>query len=70
MVQPAFCNRRYDLLNMSIQFNGITILKLGSADYCCIVSRITRINVMNFLRNDGLGEKIIPKFSLSYRKVE
>ena len=39
---PNACNRCHELLMMSINLSDIDILIIKSADYCCIISRISK----------------------------
>ena len=36
------CNRCHDLLMMSMNLRHIAILNIKSANYCCIISRISK----------------------------
>ena len=48
--QPNVCNRRHDLLMVSINHNNIAILNKGS-DYCCNISRISKREAINLMKN-------------------
>ena len=39
--QLNVCNGRHDLLMMLMNLRDIAILKIESANYCCIISRIS-----------------------------
>ena len=39
--QLSVCNGRHDLLMMLMNLSDIAILKIESANYCCIISRIS-----------------------------
>ena len=55
--QPYFCNRFHDVLMMSINFNNISILNIHGADYCCIISRISKSEAVNLRQKADLNEK-------------
>ena len=55
--QPNFCNRCNDLLMMSMKFSDIASLDIKSADYCCIISWITKHDAINLMQNANLTEK-------------
>ena len=40
--QENACNRCHDLLLMSMNLSDIAILSIKSADYCCIISGISK----------------------------
>ena len=40
--QPYVCNRCHDLLMMSMDLSDIAILKIKNADYCCIITGISK----------------------------
>ena len=42
---------------MSINLSDIVILNIKGSDYCCIVSLISKNEVINILRNADLIEK-------------
>ena len=42
---------------MSINLSGIAILGIKSADYCCIISRISKIEAINIMQNIDLIQK-------------
>ena len=44
--QPNVCNKCYDLLMMPMKLCDIAILNIKNADYCCIISKIGNINLM------------------------
>ena len=55
--QPYVCNRCHDLLMMSINLSNISILKIKSADYCCIITGISKSTTIKLLQNIYLDEK-------------
>ena len=55
--QSNFCNRCHDLLMMSINLSNISILNIKSSDYCCIISLISKNEVIKLLQNADLTEK-------------
>ena len=42
---------------MSISLSGIAILGIKSADYRCIISRISKIEALNIMQNIDLTQK-------------
>ena len=52
--QPNVCNGCHDLLMMSMNLSDISILNIKSADYCCIISGISKSEVINLMRNTDL----------------
>ena len=57
MFQPDVCNRCHDLLMMSMSLSDIAILNIKSADYSCIVNRISKNEAINLMQNADLTEK-------------
>ena len=55
--QPDVCNRCHDLLMMSMNLRDIAILNFKGADYCCIISGITKSEAINLMKNFDLAEK-------------
>ena len=47
----------YDVLIISINLNGITILNINGADYCYIINGIIKKDALNLLKNSELTEK-------------
>ena len=56
----------YDLLMMFMNLSDIAILKIKNADYCCIISGISKIEAIKLLHNIDMTEKkwniIKPKY--------
>ena len=50
-LQPYACNRRPDLLMMSMNLDNITILKSKNVIYRCIINGISKSEAMNLLQN-------------------
>ena len=48
--QPNVCNRCHDLSMMSMTLSNIAILNNKSADYCCIISRISKSEAINLMQ--------------------
>ena len=42
---------------MSMYLSNITILNIDKADYCCIISRISKSEAITLLQNADLAEK-------------
>ena len=55
--QPNICNRYHDLLMISMNLSDIAILNIKSADYCCIISEISKTEAINFMQNTDLTIK-------------
>ena len=55
--QSYVCNGCHDVLMMSINLNDIAILNISNADYCCIISGISKTGAVNLLKNADLTEK-------------
>ena len=55
--QPNVCKRCHDLLMMSMSLSDITMLNIISVDRC-IVSGISKNEVMNLMQNTDLTEKM------------
>ena len=55
--QPNVCNRCHDLLIMSINLSDIAILSIKSADYCCIISGISKNEAIKLMQNADLTGK-------------
>ena len=53
--QPNLCNRCHDLL-IIMNLSDTSILNIESADYCCIISRITKSEAINFMQNTNLSK--------------
>ena len=49
--QQFVCNDCHDVLMMSVNLSNIAILNINNADYCCIISRISKSESVNFLKN-------------------
>ena len=58
--QPNVCNKRHDLLMMSMNlillYCNIAILNIKNADYCCIISEITKNEAINLMQNADFTE--------------
>ena len=55
--QPNVCNRCHDLLMMSMNLSDIAILNIKGSDYRCIISLISKSEVVNLLQNADLTKK-------------
>ena len=42
---------------MSMNHRDIAILKIKNVDYCCIITGISKSEVINLLQNNNLAEK-------------
>ena len=56
-VSTNVCNRRHDLLMMSMNLSDVAILNIKSSDYCCISSRISKNMAVNLMQNADLTKK-------------
>ena len=54
--QLYVCNSCHDVL-MSLNLNDVSILNINSANYCCIINRISKSNAANLLQNANLTEE-------------
>ena len=52
--QPNVYNRCHDLLMMSMELSNISILNIKGSDYHCIISLISKNEVINFIKNVDL----------------
>ena len=55
--QPSVCNRCHDLLMMSMNLSNIGILNIKGPNYCCIISLISKNEVINLMQNTNLTKK-------------
>ena len=55
--QRNVCNRCHDLLIMSMNLSGISILNIKDSHYRYIISFIGKNEAINFMQNAGLIEK-------------
>ena len=55
--QPYVCNSYHDLLMMFMNLSKIAILSIKDGDYHCIISRISKSDVIKLLQNIDLTEK-------------
>ena len=55
--QTYVCNRCHDLLMMSMNFCNVAILKIKNANYCFIISGISKSEAIKLLQNIDLTEK-------------
>ena len=56
--QSNVCNRWHDLLIMSMNFTDIAILNIKCSDFCCIISWISKNDLINLMQNADLAEKV------------
>ena len=55
--QSYVCNRCHGSLMMSVQLSDIAILEIWNADYCCIISRISKSQALNVMQNIDFTEQ-------------
>ena len=55
--QPNVCNRCHYLLMMSMNLSNAAILNIKRDNYRCIVSEISKIEVINLMKNIDLPKK-------------
>ena len=55
-VLTYICNGCPDVLMMSVNLNDIAVLNVNSADYSCIINRISKSDALNLLQNANLTE--------------
>ena len=56
--QPNVCNRRQNLLMMSMNLSDIAILNIKGSDYRCITSGISKKEAINLMQNTDLSGKV------------
>ena len=56
--QPYVCNRRHDLLMMSMNLKNIYVLNNEGTGYCCIISGIRKSEAINLMQNVDVTEKV------------
>ena len=56
-LQPDVCNACHNLLMMSMNVSDIAISNIKFADYCCIISGISKSEIINLMQNIDLTEK-------------
>ena len=54
--QTSVCNRCHDLSIMSMNLSDTAILKIKNANYCCIISGISKSETIKLLQNNDLTE--------------
>ena len=52
--QSDVCNGCHDVSMMSKNLNHISILNIHGANYCCIISRISKSEAVNLMQNINL----------------
>ena len=57
MFRPNVCNRYHELLMISMNLSDIAILSIKGADYCWIISGISKNEVRNLMQNVHLTAK-------------
>ena len=55
--QAYVWNRYHDLLMMSISLCNMAVLNIKNADYCCIISAISKNEIIDLMQNADLTEK-------------
>ena len=45
--QPNICNGCHDVSMMSMDLSGIAVRNIRGADYCCIISRMSKSEAIN-----------------------
>ena len=55
--QADVCNGCHDILMMSMKLSDIANLNIHGADYCCIISGISKSEAIKVMRNINLAEK-------------
>ena len=56
--QPYVCNRRHDLLMISMNLKNIYVLNNEGTGYCCIISGIRKSEAINLMQNVDVTEKV------------
>ena len=57
MFQLNICSGCHDIPIMSMNLNNIAVLNINCIDYPCIITRISRSEVINLMQNIDLREK-------------
>ena len=52
---------------MSMNFSSIAILSINNADYCCMITRISKNEAINLMQNIVLSEKMWD--IIKYKKI-
>ena len=55
--QPKVCNKCHDLLMVFMNLGNIAILNIGSTDFCCIISGISKNEAISIIQSADLTEK-------------
>ena len=55
--QLNFCNKCCDLLMMSMHFSHIAILNIKCSYYGCVISSVSKNEVINLMQDAGFSEK-------------
>ena len=55
--QPDVCNGCHDLLMMSMNLSDIAIINIYGGDYRCIISSLSKSEVIKLMQNISLTEK-------------
>ena len=55
--QPCTCSGYHDVLMTSMNLSNIVILNIHGADYCCIISGISKSEAIRLLQKADLNEK-------------
>ena len=55
--QPNVCNGCHYLFVMSMMLSNIATLKIENADYCCIITGISKSEAIKLLQNIDLTKK-------------
>ena len=59
-LQPNVYNWCHDILMMSMSLSDIAILNIHGADFCSIITGISKTEVIKVIQNINLTEKIGP----------
>ena len=57
--QPDVCSGCHDVLMMPTNLSGIATLNIHGADYRCVISGISKSEVINLMQNVDLSEKMV-----------
>ena len=52
------CNRCHDLVKMSLNLSNIVTLNIKGADYCCIISGISKSEAIKLMQNIVLTKNV------------
>ena len=55
--QQHVCNKHHSVLMMSMNLSDIAVSNIKGADYCCIISGISKSEIINLMQKINLSDK-------------